>query len=154
MFRYSIILLSLAAGLFIYLVWRDISSPFYHWASLLGFNPQVDFLRDALTGITVPSWVVYSLPDGLWMFSFILLMMTIWDFDLNRHSIFWIAVAIAIGFLIEITQMYFYVLGRFDWMDMFFLSLGATLPILVFSKKIKYDLPLINHKLCIHEYEM
>lgn len=144
MFKYLIILLSLVAGLFIYLVWRDISSPFYHWAANIGLASEVDFVRNHCSDIRMPSWFVYSLPDGLWMFSFVLTMMTVWGFDLNKNSIQWIGISIAIGFSIEVTQMYFSELGRFDWMDMFFISIGALLPIVFFLKKTTYDIHLIN----------
>lgn len=77
---YSLTLLSLLAGLFIYLVWREPSNPFYQWSIQLGLIQEVNSTRNLVANFQMPSWIVYSLPDGLWMFSFILFMMIIWDF--------------------------------------------------------------------------
>lgn len=151
MFRYSISIFLLLIGLFIYLLFRDITHPFYQWTSVLGLDDNVDFLRNRCSNLSLPVWAIYSLPDGLWMFSFVLLMMTIWDFQFKDDGLIWIVAAIVIGFIIEFTQMYFSKLGRFDWMDVVFLSIGAVLPLLFFKRKTNFELPFYNYKYFINE---
>jgi len=62
-------------------------------------------------------WVVYSLPDGLWLFSYILLMGCIWNFNLKRsfYASFPLAF-IAIGS--ELLQILGWVPGTFDVVDL------------------------------------
>lgn len=145
------ILFPLLLGLFIYLVFRDSDNPFYKWASIIGASDNVDILKNLCSNLSLPLWFIYSLPDGLWMFSCVLLMMTIWDYQINDDGLIWIVAAIVIGFIIEFTQMYFSKFGRFDWMDVIFLSIGAVLPLLFFKRKTNFELPFYNYKYFINE---
>ena len=137
--RYALILFSLLAGLAIYLVCRHTSSPFYQWAVQLGYSGTVDSARSLLSSIHLPAWFIYSLPDGLWMFSFVLFMMAVWDFRFSGTAKIWILTSVCLGLSFEICQAFIKGMGAFDWMDMIFLSAGAFIPVLLFSKHKSYE---------------
>lgn len=145
MLRYSISIFSLLIGLFIYLVFRDNTNPFYECAYRIGVAEKLDILRSLFSNLCMPAWFIYSLPDGLWMFSFVLLILSIWDYKLNRDAIIWLSIAIVIGFIFEFTQLYFTHLGSFDWLDILFMGVGAIVPVILFADKTIIECPFLNN---------
>lgn len=135
--KYLLIPLSLLVGLMIYLGWRDTSHPFYRKAVSLGWASEVDHFRATAGSVAMPAWFVYSLPDGLWMFAFVLFMLVLWDFRFAGQGKFWIVVAMIAGISIEISQGLTSGMGSFDWVDMLWIMLGAVLPVLLFTNKNK-----------------
>lgn len=138
-FRFSIILFSLAFGLLIYLLFRQTTSPLFIWVAQFGWADVLNHSRNLVSEVPLPSWFIYSLPDGLWMFAFILFMMTIWDFSFQGVGKVWVILSVMIGISFEICQVFLSGIGTFDWMDMIFLSVGALLPILLFTKYEAYE---------------
>ena len=139
LFKYGLILFSLISGLTIYLLWRDTSSHFYQWAVQLGVSELIDSARSLMSTIDVSGWFVYSLPDGLWMFAFVLFMMAVWDFQMTGHGRFWIIISVIVGISFEIFQALVSGMGAFDWVDMLFMTIGAGLPLLLFKKNQVYE---------------
>jgi len=137
--KYSLILFSIFAGLTIYLIWRDTSSIFYQWAVQLGWSDNVQNVRDLMSSVHMPAWFVYALPDGLWMFAFVLFMMAVWDFRFSGPSRVWILASVFAGLFFEIGQAFISGMGAFDWMDMICMAVGAILPILLFTKNKVYE---------------
>ena len=87
----------------------------------------------------LPTWVLYSLPDGLWLFSYLSVLLAVWDNTISKDNIHWILLVPAIAVLIEFGQLFHIVSGTFDILDLTFYLVGAVLPILIFtnSKSIK-----------------
>lgn len=133
--RYIVIIFSIALGMTIYLLFRHTTTSLYLLATKLGFSESIDNVRDYVSFLHFPAWFIYSLPDGLWMFSFVLLMMSIWDFRLTGPGKVWIYLSILLGITFEIFQAFVSRLGFFDWIDMIFIILGAVLPLLLFNNK-------------------
>jgi len=98
-----------------------------------------DFLQSLFSRISIPSWVIYSLPDALWMLALTLVVMMIWDFKLNRHSIPWIGGAFCAGILFEVGQSFHMIRGTFDFIDLISISIGALIPV---------SFTLLNMRLC------
>lgn len=118
---------SLILGSSIYLFGRGTSNFLYQIAVYAGFRTEVDYLREFVPAL--PSWLVYSLPDGLWMFSFSILILLIWDFKRTPEAITWIILALAIGIFLEVFQVFAMLGGRFDWRDLAFIFFAAVLPL-------------------------
>ena len=137
--RPFLIIFALVLGLFIYLIFRDHQNPFYIWAIQLGWSDTLNYIRAILVSEHIPAWFIYSFPDGLWMFAFVLFMMMVWDFRLEGIGKVWIISSICMGISFEICQAFIKGMGTFDWMDMIFLSAGALLPILLFTKHKAYE---------------
>ena len=83
-------------------------------------------------------FVLYNLPDGLWMFSFCLLLFTIWGFKKMTALQFWLIGALIMGFLFEILQLYTILPGSFDLLDMLTMGLGFIGSI--FTARIIYSI--------------
>ena len=61
-------------------------------------------------------WVIYSLPDGLWLFAYILLMATIWDFNIKKGSVLIIGFPL-LSVISEFLQFLKVLPGTFDRID-------------------------------------
>ena len=85
--------------------------------------------------IYLPAWVIYSLPDGLWMFAFAMSALSIWNFKLNDTSGKWIYSVIFIGIGFELMQGFVNRMGVFDWKDLFIMIVSASIAITLFTNK-------------------
>lgn len=66
-------------GGFIYLLYRSLTLRMFSWLKTLGLYQMVLSWRESLGLCHLPNWVIYSLPDGLWMGAYLLLMyMLLW----------------------------------------------------------------------------
>ena len=52
----------------------------FNWFNLLSVNETTDLIRGALSPLKdfLPEWIVFSLPDGLWVYSFSSSLLIIW----------------------------------------------------------------------------
>jgi hypothetical protein len=78
----------------------------------------------------VLSWLVYSLPDGLWAFAYALLISSIWANSRTRVRSFWLA-SIPVPVLgFELAQKSGMIPGTYDPVDLIFCSVGIVAGIL------------------------
>ena len=108
----------LGAG--IYSLWRSKRLLVFTWYGWLGLQAPLLALRANLAGVRhfLPDFVLYSLPDALWVYSFTFLMQSVWF----RHSrsygrTFWILLPVSLAVGAEIGQFFKVVPGTFDLMD-------------------------------------
>ncbi len=127
---FLIALAALCVGLLIYTSTRTEALYINQWTATLSGHSLKSFLQDLFSGLTYPSWFVYSLPDGLWMMALMLVIMMIWNFKFNSQSIPWYIGTFLAGILFEAGQAFQWVSGTFDIIDLCFLCIGALLPIL------------------------
>ena len=107
----------LCAGGALYLVLRRRSLRLFCWAEAIGLGAVVDRAR-APTGRWrdgLPEWVVYSLPDGLWLLSLSVAVAQIWG--PRPQGSWWICAAVAVALLHEAAQWSGLVPGTFSGMD-------------------------------------
>ena len=106
--------LSLLVGGSLYLLYRPDTLVMFEVCKNLGIY---DFIISLRPQDTINSWMVYSLPDGLWLLAYILLMAALWNFDVRKslRASFPLAF-IAIGS--ELLQIPHLIPGVFDWMDL------------------------------------
>ena len=127
---YSISFLSLLAGTAIYVFLRG-APPFIEKLLVdVRLSGPVEGFRNRLEPIHFPDWFLYGLPDLLWMFSFSLTLITVWDFKIHRYSVTWLSVCLLAGFGFELLQATTFLHGVFDPKDLLYLLAGATLPLL------------------------
>jgi hypothetical protein len=132
-------ILPLFFGGMIYLLFRVESLKMFLWLGHFGMKSLVHNGRIQFAGVISKEWVIYSLPDALWIFSFINLMLIIWNFNLTKQSSVWILIAPIIGIASEIGQGIKIIPGTFDIVDLVFLTAFATLsfiPVLVSKFRI------------------
>lgn len=94
-------------------MFRSESLQMFRWCEIIHINECVDSLR---MQCTLPQWIVYSLPDGLWLCSYVILVSTIWDFDLKQGWFYVFSLPI-IGIGSELAQAFGFMRGTFDWID-------------------------------------
>ena len=137
--RHLLIFISMISGLIIYLGFRTTHTPIYHWAIKLGWKNELSDMRNSVQHIHLPDWIVYSLPDGLWMFSFVMAVLTIWNYKLNSMTWKWIISAICIGLGFELIQGFVKGMGVFDWTDLFLMIIASAIALGFFSDHNSYE---------------
>ncbi len=137
-----IIFLSLFLGLLIYTGTRTDRLFLNQFLVRFGAHSVKIFFSGFLAHSYIPLWMIYSLPDALWMLALMLFVMMIWDFKLDTRSLPWIIGAMCAGLFFEIAQGLHLIKGTFDVTDMLFIFIGASLPILF--TLVKFRLWKIN----------
>jgi len=131
-------------GGLIYLTYRTDTLLMFGWFKKIELSNLIIFLRsnEHLQRLAIPNWVKFSLPDALWLFSFIYILLLLWDFNINRQSEFWIFLAPIIGLFSELGQLIGIIPGTFDIVDVLLLVLATLLPFIsvnnLKSIKIKF----------------
>ena len=73
-----IALVLLSIGGLIYLTFRGENLLMFNWLNELDLMYQIDNLRAYNQKIYLYDWVLYSLPDGLWLLAYLLIIDSIW----------------------------------------------------------------------------
>ena len=111
-------LLSVGAG--IYICFRATELRFFHIFPDGKLPVWLTNIREWLAKTNVPEWIRYSLPDGLWLLSYLLFMDLIWDEGMKPWKLFFL-VMLPLGTLIaEILQMFHVIPGTGDLFDLIF----------------------------------
>jgi len=105
-------------GVSIYLLWRDEHLLIHRSLTVLGLHSYLEPLRTVANGFSLPEWVRFCLPDGLWSLSYILFIDA-----LVKRSLVWTAVIPAIGAISELLQSIGVLPGTFDIIDLAFYCL-------------------------------
>lgn len=119
--------LCLASGGFIYICFRPDSLIMFNWINNIGLSDAISALRNKIS-FHLPHWVIYALPDGLWVYSYVIFMSWIWKFDIRKGIVFILAIPI-IGIVSEFAQQFGIIPGVFDWADLICYSVGTAVGI-------------------------
>ncbi|MEP6646987.1 MAG: hypothetical protein ABJC12_07850 [Saprospiraceae bacterium] len=140
--RIAVILLSflfLLVGALIYSIARTPGLYINQWIDYLFSAGTIHRLQIISQRIDLPSWLINSMPDALWMASLTLMILVIWDFKLYSKSVTWLLLALFTGLGFEILQKFGIVPGTFDFTDLIFILIGALLPVSYFYLRHKYE---------------
>ena len=107
---------SLFIGGMIYLLFRTNGMIMFNWFDSIGLGGLLNELRGQFSSSNLPDFVIYSLPNSLWVFSGVLAISIIWQTD-NKEKSIWIIVFLSISFLSEFAQLLKLIPGTFDIMD-------------------------------------
>ena len=131
-------ILSILFGGVIYIAFRSSSIILFKWIDYIVLIDPVENLRIVTLPYKeyLPDWFLYSLPDGLWMFSYSCIVLVIWKRKITKYSLMWLLSLPMISILFEVLQYYDYFNGTFDIIDIIFYIFGSLLPILI-NKKMK-----------------
>jgi hypothetical protein len=121
----------------LYLFFRPIGTVVFKIAELFWLKDILISLRSSLNLSLIPSWIVYSLPGGLWLLAFQNTISLLKQFSFRR-LIIPVLSALSIGIGLELLQFLNVTDGRFDWVDIIFYIL-ATITTL-------FTVVLINNK--------
>ena len=125
----------LGVGGSIYLLFRPKTLLMFKWVESLGLNEYIDRLRDMVSGITLNHITLYSLPDGLLLASYIIVVNTIVSKDNKVNLLFWSFLLPAIAVTFEILQIPGVIPGVFDVFDL----ICYILPLLIYLIYLKHE---------------
>lgn len=138
--RKTYILLSallISIGELVYILYRPLTLYMFKPLELMGLLDDVRALRSAhwFPPIeTVPEWVVYSLPDGMWLLSYMFAMEFIWNNDGKHIRLFFVwAMPVAI-IAHEFCQLMGLASGTWDILDL--TSYSIAIIIYLLTKKL------------------
>lgn len=146
-FRYSKKLQILLAifpvfiAILIYLLFRDKNIYLVSLFSELKCISNLEEIRDnsKIIQFYIPNWVIYSLPDGLWSLSIYSLVSI---FVGNKLSFIYNIVLFTIIILLELFQLFQFMKGTFDPIDILIYMIFFFL----FNKDISSKIQFINNK--------
>jgi hypothetical protein len=131
--------IALLAGGIIYILFRTSEPVFFNWIRAAGLDNWLSFARNSSLSLTpnLPGWIVYSLPNGLWAFSYALLIIAIWSDSKSWLKYFWMASIPLLVLGYEILQYPKIIPGTFCIQDLILGIAGLTIGIIVGIKIIK-----------------
>jgi hypothetical protein len=125
--------LPILVGGLIYLAFRDTSLLMFHWAGWIGLDSAIEAMRvhSLPHRAAIPDWVLFSVPDGVWVFACTAFFARLWHDGHWAFRVFWIGLGPALAIGGELGQLPFIGLvpGTFDPADLLFyiVSGGAAL---------------------------
>ncbi|NNT71677.1 hypothetical protein HKT18_05545 [Flavobacterium sp. IMCC34852] len=114
----------------------------FQWIDYIGFSKQLQEIRQTLAPVKmiIPEWILFALPDGLWMFSYMSLILLVWENNISKENIVWIFIIPFIALLSEVLQIIEIIPGTFDKLDLAMYLLGVGLPFIFYKKTITLKL--------------
>lgn len=136
-FIYEFILsfLLLGIGGSIYLLFRPKTLLMFKWVESLGLSEHIDRLRDMVSNITLNHITLYSLPDGLWLASYIIVVNTIVSKNNKHNLMFWSFLLPLIAIVFELLQIPGFIPGVFDLFDL----ICYIIPLIIYLIYLKYE---------------
>lgn len=126
--KIAALFIPVVVGGFIYIIFRTERLIMFHWFEYVSLSHQINILKNLRTIYSFPSWFIYSLPDGLWTFSYVAVSLQIWKFSITCQNVFWIFSIPISAVLSEFLQLFRLIPGTFDPIDIIFYLLGASIP--------------------------
>lgn len=125
-------LLLILTGGMIYVLYRPENLLFFRVTDSLGITPLIDILRSNSSRVMLPSFIVNSLPAGLWTASYLLMMYFTTKFHTRRIRLM-LALPLPISAIaLEFMQLWGWCPGTFDMYDL----ICYIVPLCVFVKSI------------------
>lgn len=131
---------SLLLGGLIYVFYRTKTLVMFNWFEKMSFIEKINSIRVYTIPFKdrLPGWVLYSLPDGLWLYSFTSSMLLIWNFNITKKNVFWIFGLPSIAILSEIAQYFNLLQGIFDYIDLLCYVMAIVLALIL--QKVKLNI--------------
>jgi hypothetical protein len=117
-----LVILPLIFGIFIYIAFRDTNIYLYYIFKNETLK-HIDIFN-WISSFNINSFIIYSLPDGLWVFLSTNIFLIIWNGDIVRH-LFWVLLPLTIGILYEYMQYTGILSGTFDFYDIIIMFISA-----------------------------
>ena len=137
--KFGIALIALLLGGLIYIFWRSETLMMFAWLEYLGLEKFIRSMRDITLELSLPNWVLFSLPNALWLFSGLLLFDFIWGSEASVSKLFWFSIFWMIAICTEMSQALRLIPGTFDWQDMTFIILAGFFALLLITPSIQKE---------------
>jgi hypothetical protein len=143
--------LLLAVGCLIYLLFRSRTLYIYVWCKFLGLSAFIDTLRYAVHDWQLSDFIRYSLPDGLYVTAYILMMDAIWHDDKRMIKYVILSIVPFITIASEILQYLGLVPGTFDAVDLICYAIPPLIySIIIITKQFKSN--IFKHSSIMKKY--
>lgn len=121
-------LLPVIIGGLVYLFWRPDSIAFLGWLNVIGLDRSLVHLRIQVAPLYIylPEWVIYSLPNGLWAFSYAFIITALWWPTLTALKYLWLATIPLVGLGYEVMQYLGIIPGVFCYTDLVLCFIGVV----------------------------
>lgn len=131
-------ILTLLCGSLIYILFRTSNLKMFVWFEKINILIFINKVRSFTTiyAYKLPNIILYALPDGLWLFSYVNLVLFLWKNKIKYENLFWLFIVPIIAIISELAQIIKLVPGTFDSSDLFMYFLGTTLPFIIYRKSI------------------
>jgi hypothetical protein len=112
----------------------------FSWFRYIGIDSSILTVRQELSTLKLylPQWTYYSLPDGLWVYSFTSALLILWDNQL-KNAKFWLFIPLFSGAIVEVAQGLKIFRGTFDILDLTFTIVALLLSIIIINYKFKQN---------------
>lgn len=114
-------------GASVYLLFRTPSLVVFHWVEAIGLHTHLMALRRCLSDVQLPEWLLYSLPDGIWVYAITMWMSIIWHGETPWP---WLSIGVLLAVGAEFGQAIGCVPGTYQHLDVLF-YIGAFLLALI-----------------------
>ena len=118
----------LLTGGMVYTLFRPRTLLLFRVLDGLGWTERIERWREAVQGVTLPEWMVYNLPAGLWATAYILIADAIHCKSKTGKRICIAGFIPLLGIVAEVLQGCGWLRGTFDWVDM----AAYTLPFAIY----------------------
>ncbi|MDE6742155.1 MAG: hypothetical protein K2J58_07475 [Muribaculaceae bacterium] len=110
--------LLLLGGGMVYVAFRSISLPMFGWFESLGVMDGVEWIRMMSRGLKPSGFLLYNLPDLLWITSYLMFVNALIPKNDRRSYLFWSLSVPLLAILHEIMQGIGIAAGSFDCIDL------------------------------------
>jgi hypothetical protein len=127
-------------GGILYVFFRNKNLKMFNWFQSIGIENKVLSIREIFFPFKMylPQWVYYSLPDGLWVYSFTSAILIVWNNEFKTAK-FWLLIPLFTGIISEIAQGLKLFSGTFDILDLTFTIAALLLSIIIINHKFKQN---------------
>lgn len=140
--------LLLIGGGMVYVAFRSISLRMFGWFEALGLMEAVDGVRGICSGLKPNDFVLYNLPDLLWITSYLVYVNALIPKNDRRSYLFWSLSVPLLAILHEIMQGLGMTVGSFDCIDLLCYIIPAVINIIISQNRYFHqNNPKFNHQL-------
>jgi len=124
-------IVALIIGGLLYIGYRSDCLLMFDWFQNLGLSNVINSFRAETNGQSVYEWVRNSLPAGLWLFSYMFIIDSVWGKEKNHISMFFLYLLPTVAIVSELMQYIKILPGTFDMLDMLSYILAVLLYLLI-----------------------
>lgn len=134
------VFLPILIGGSLYIAFRSKSIRLFDWFDRIGITESIYSFRQIMIPYkkNIPSWLYYSLPDGLWVYAFASALIIYWNQEIDKVK-YWLLVPFVSGTFIEIAQGLKLLHGTFDFLDLAFTVLALILSVTINNYNFKQN---------------
>lgn len=129
--------LMLVGGM-VYLLFRPRTLLLFAVLDKLGFGETIDHWRTAVSAVSLPEFVLYSLPNGIWVISYVLVIDGVFSSSPVATRLRWASVIPVLGVGSELLQGVGVMPGTFDWADLLCYAVPYLVYLIIIIKTNKY----------------